>query len=94
MKMGLGCGLVVFILICIFGPLFLFSTLNLIASNNLVNSGDFSITLNNRKTEINVPLYHSNQLFGANGDIVTDFERIGKNIKNQIVLNANKNGAL
>ena len=65
-KIGLGCSLVTFILLCIFAPLLLFSTLNPATELNLVNGGDFLITLVNAQTGLKVPLYDSNQLSGLN----------------------------
>lgn len=60
MKFGIGCTLVTFILICIFGPLILFSTLNPSTEKNLVDGGQFTINLVNSATKLNVPLFTSN----------------------------------
>lgn len=57
MKLTLGCSLVFFISICIFGPLILFSALNPAAEYNPITSGDFQINLINVDTNLNVGLY-------------------------------------
>lgn len=64
MKCGMGCTLVFFILVCILGPLVLFSTLNPSTSINLVDGGSFTINLVNINTGLSVTLYTSNQLYG------------------------------
>lgn len=60
MKCGMGCSLVFFILVCIFGPLILFSTLNPSSQLNLVNGGQFILSILNVQTGLNVVLYATN----------------------------------
>jgi len=60
MKCGMGCTLVLFILLCIFGPLILFSTLNPSSQLNLVNGGEFVLYLKNLDSGLNVLLYSTN----------------------------------
>jgi len=57
MHIGFGCSFVTFILVCIFAPLLLFSTLNPTSQINPVEGGDFMITIVNQNTGLNVPLY-------------------------------------
>jgi amino acid permease len=96
MKCGMGCSLVTFILICIFAPLLLFSTLNPATELNLVNGGDILITLFNNETGLKVPLYSSNQIYGLNEIVATSniSHQFNYSVTNQIITSANDNGAL
>ncbi|CAD8150413.1 unnamed protein product [Paramecium octaurelia] len=67
---------VIFILICIFGPLILFSALNPAAQDNPIVSGTFTINLVNVDTNLNVELYQSSQLFGLDLPIIKDKSEI------------------
>ncbi|CAD8061977.1 unnamed protein product [Paramecium primaurelia] len=67
---------VIFILICIFGPLILFSALNPAAQDNPIVSGTFTINLVNVDTNLNVQFYESSQLFGLDLPILKDYSEI------------------
>lgn len=57
MKCTMGCSLVLLIFLCIFGPLILFSSLNPASELNPVTGGEFSLSIINLKTSLNVVLY-------------------------------------
>ncbi|CAK80274.1 unnamed protein product (macronuclear) [Paramecium tetraurelia] len=74
---------VIFILICILGPLILFSALNPAAQNNPIVSGSFTINLVNVDTNLNVQFYESSQLFGLELPFLTDYSEIKELTKQQ-----------
>ncbi|CAD8168379.1 unnamed protein product [Paramecium pentaurelia] len=74
---------VIFILICILGPLILFSALNPATQNNPIVSGTFEINLVNVDTNLNVQFYESSQLFGLDLPIMRDYDEIKALIKQE-----------
>ena len=97
-KCGMGCTLVFVILLCIIGPLILFSSLNPSTEINLVNGGGLEISLVNVKTNLNIQLFSTLQLLGLEkgplGSKSEVKEYIQPSLTNPILLNAPKTGSI
>ncbi|KAM3135552.1 hypothetical protein pb186bvf_012408 [Paramecium bursaria] len=97
-KCGMGCTLVTVILLCIIGPLILFSSLNPSTEINLVNGGGLEISLVNVKTNLNIQLFSTLQLLGLESGTIGSKQEVKSQIQpsltNPLLLNAPKTGSI
>lgn len=96
-KLALGFCLVLLILLCIFGPLILFSSLNPATTNNPITGGELDIYLINVNTSLQVHLYYTNQFYGLENELTTQSEiksAFNGQMQNPIILNAPNSGGL